>query len=150
MKKKTKIIIGVLLAIALAVVGFMTWLGITWTNNHEFGEFVGREGPWGTTDKWFSSDSKSYLECTKENEDDPVSYVTAYFEIDGKWCSYELNYIDRNVYLATVVDGVDTKTRQGKMKFDGVKFTIYGLDKEVFGNDHYDYFQSHVISETEE
>lgn len=40
MKKKTKTVIGVILAVALVavlvVVGFMTYLGITWTNNHEF------------------------------------------------------------------------------------------------------------------
>ena len=44
MKKKTKTVIGVILAVALVavlvVVGFMTYLGITWTNNHEFGEYV--------------------------------------------------------------------------------------------------------------
>ena len=49
MKKKTKIVIGVilviLLATVLAVVGFMTWLGITWTDNHKFGEYVSTEGP---------------------------------------------------------------------------------------------------------
>mgnify|MGYP000730750040 CR=1 FL=1 len=53
MKKKTKTVIGVILAVALVavlvVVGFMTYLGITWTNNHEFGEYVSKEGPWGMT-----------------------------------------------------------------------------------------------------
>ena len=154
MKKKTKIVIGVVLAIlliaVLTVVGFMTWLGITWTNNHEFGEYVSTEGPWGTTDKWFSSDSKSYLECTKENEEAPFSTVTAYFEVEGQWRSFELHCIDRTAYLEVVVDGVTTETRQGQMKFDGTKFTIYDLDEEIFENDHYDYFQSHITPETEE
>ena len=48
MKKKTKTVIGVILAVALVavlvVVGFMTYLGITWTNNHEFGEYVSKCG----------------------------------------------------------------------------------------------------------
>ena len=150
MKKKTKTVTGVILAVVLVavlvVVGVMTYLGITWTNNHEFGEYVGKEGPWGTTDKWFSSDSKSYLECVKENEGDPVSSVTAYFEIDGQWCSFELHYIDRIAYFETVVDGATTETEQGKMKFDGTQFTIYDLDEKVFGNDRYAYFQSHIIA----
>ena len=148
MKKKTKIIIGFILVIILAVAGFMTWLGVTWTNNHKFGLYVSTEGPWGTTDKWFSSDSKSYLECVKE-EDAPFSSVTAYFEVDGQWLSFKLNYIDRLAYLAAVVDGIDTETYQGKMKFDGAQFTIYNLDEEIFGNDHYDYFRSHIIREAE-
>ena len=42
MKKKTKTVIGVILAVALlavlVVVGCMTYLGITWTNYNEFGE----------------------------------------------------------------------------------------------------------------
>ena len=65
MKKKTKTVIGVILAVALVavlvVVGFMTYLGITWTNNHEFGEYVSKEGPWGMTATWVSEDSSSYL-----------------------------------------------------------------------------------------
>ena len=62
MKKKTKTVIGVILAVALVavlvVVGFMTYLGITWTNNHEFGEYVSKEGPWGMTATWVSEDSR--------------------------------------------------------------------------------------------
>lgn len=69
MKKKTKTVIGVILAVALVavlvVVGFMTYLGITWTNNHEFGEYVSKEGPWGMTATWVSEDSSSYLVCKR-------------------------------------------------------------------------------------
>lgn len=69
MKKKTKTVIGVILAVALVavlvVVGFMTYLGITWTNNHEFGEYVSKEGPWGMTATWVSEDSSSYLICKR-------------------------------------------------------------------------------------
>lgn len=47
MKKKTKTVIGVILAVALVavlvVVGFMTYLGITWTNNHEFENMSARK-----------------------------------------------------------------------------------------------------------
>ena len=87
MKKKTKTVIGVILAVALVavlvVVGFMTYLGITWTNNHEFGEYVSKEGPWGMTATWVSEDSSSYLVCKKEN-DEPFAKVTAYFQgVDG-------------------------------------------------------------------
>ena len=93
MKKKTKTVIGVILAVALVavlvVVGFMTYLGITWTNNHEFGEYVSKEGPWGMTATWVSEDSSSYLICKKEN-DEPFAKVTAYFQgVDG-WQAYEL------------------------------------------------------------
>ena len=105
MKKKTKTVIGVILAVALVavlvVVGFMTYLGITWTNNHEFGEYVSKEGPWGMTATWVSEDSSSYLICKKEN-DEPFAKVTAYFQgVDG-WQAYELHGRDRIAYLNTV------------------------------------------------
>lgn len=151
MKKNTKIIVGavvaVLLLAVLTIVGGITYLGITWNENHEFGQYVATEGPWGTTDKWFSSDGKSYLECKRE-PDAPFSSVTAYFEVDGQWQSYELNNLDRTAYLDTVVDGVTTETQQGRLKFDGTKFTIYKLDEKIFGNNQYEYFQSHTITES--
>lgn len=150
MKKNTKTIIGVVIAVlllaTLTVVGGMTYLGITWNGNHEFGQYVIKNGPWGTTDKWFSSDGKSYLECERE-ADASFSTVTAYFEVDGQWQSYELNVLDCIAYLNTVVDGVTTEGYQGRLKFDGTKFTIYKLDEKIFGNSQYEYFQSHVITE---
>ena len=142
MKKKTKTVIGVILAVALVavlvVVGFMTYLGITWTNNHEFGEYVSKEGPWGMTATWVSEDSSSYLVCKKEN-DEPFAKVTAYFQgVDG-WQAYELNSIDRIVYLDIVKDGVVVDGTSGYMKFDGTTFTITDLDKDTFGADEFHY-----------
>jgi hypothetical protein len=142
MKKKTKTVIGVILAVALVavlvVVGFMTYLGITWTNNHEFGEYVSKEGPWGMTATWVSEDSSSYLVCKKEN-DEPFAKVTAYFQgVDG-WQAYELNSIDRIVYLDIVKDGVVVDGTSGYMKFDGTTFTITDLDKEIFGTNEFNY-----------
>ena len=142
MKKKTKTVIGVILAVALVavlvVVGFMTSLGITWTNNHEFGEYVSKEGPWGMTATWVSEDSASYLVCKKEN-DEPFANVTAYFQgVDG-WQAYELNSIDRIVYLDIVKDGVVVDGTSGYMKFDGTTFTITDLDKEIFGTNEFNY-----------
>ena len=142
MKKKTKTVIGVILAVALVavlvVVGFMTYLGITWTNNHEFGEYVSKEGPWGMTATWVSEDSTSYLVCKKEN-DEPFANVTAYFQgVDG-WQAYELNSIDRIVYLDIVKDGVVVDGTSGYMKFDGTTFTITDLDKEIFGTNEFNY-----------
>ena len=142
MKKKTKTVIGVILAVALVavlvVVGFMTYLGITWTNNHEFGEYVSKEGPWGMTATWVSEDSASYLVCKKEN-DEPFANVTAYFQgVDG-WQAYELNSIDRIVYLDIVKDGVVVDGTSGYMKFDGTTFTITDLDKDTFGADEFHY-----------
>lgn len=142
MKKKTKTVIGVILAVALVavlvVVGFMTYLGITWTNNHEFGEYVSKEGPWGMTATWVSEDSSSYLICKKEN-DEPFAKVTAYFQgVDG-WQAYELNSIDRIVYLDIVKDGVVVDGTSGYMKFDGTTFTITDLDKDTFGADEFHY-----------
>ena len=142
MKKKTKTVIGVILAVALVavlvVVGFMTYLGITWTNNHEFGEYVSKEGPWGMTATWVSEDSASYLVCKKEN-DEPFANVTAYFQgVDG-WQAYELNSIDRIVYLDIVKDGVVVDGTSGYMKFDGTTFTITDLDKEIFGTNEFNY-----------
>ena len=61
MKKKTKTVIGVILAVALVavlvVVGFMTYLGITWTNNHEFGEYVSKARRLGQNDTTIDSTS---------------------------------------------------------------------------------------------
>ena len=134
MKKKTKTVIGVILAVALVavlvVVGFMTYLGITWTNNHEFGEYVSKEGPWGMTATWVSEDSSSYLICKKEN-DEPFAKVTAYFQgVDG-WQAYELHGRDRIAYLNTVENDTTIDSTSGNMKFDGTTFTITDLDKEM-------------------
>ena len=152
MRKNVKIIVGVVVLIlvlvvgsfavalvaVLVVVGFMTYLGITWTNNHEFGEYVSKEGPWGMTATWVSEDSASYLVCKKEN-DEPFANVTAYFQgVDG-WQAYELNSIDRIVYLDIVKDGVVVDGTSGYMKFDGTTFTITDLDKEIFGTNEFNY-----------
>lgn len=142
MKKKTKTVIGVILAVALVavlvVVGFMTYLGITWTNNHEFGEYVSKEGPWGMTATWVSEDSSSYLVCKKEN-DEPFAKVTAYFQgVDG-WQAYELHGRDRIAYLNTVENDTTIDSTSGNMKFDGTSFTITDLDKEIFGTNEFNY-----------
>ena len=142
MKKKTKTVIGVILAVALVavlvVVGFMTYLGITWTNNHEFGEYVSKEGPWGMTATWVSEDSSSYLVCKKEN-DEPFAKVTAYFQgVDG-WQAYELHGRDRIAYLNTVENDTTIDSTSGNMKFDGTTFTITDLDKEIFGTNEFNY-----------
>lgn len=142
MKKKTKTVIGVILAVALVavlvVVGFMTYLGITWTNNHEFGEYVSKEGPWGMTATWVSEDSSSYLICKKEN-DEPFAKVTAYFQgVDG-WQAYELHGRDRIAYLNTVENDTTIDSTSGNMKFDGTTFTITDLDKEIFGTNEFNY-----------
>ena len=142
MKKKTKIVIGVILAIVLAVVlagvGCMTWLGITRTNNHEFGEYVSKEGPWGVNATWVSEDSDSYLVCKKEN-DEPFAHVTAYFHgLDG-WQAYKLGSVDRIVYLDIVEDGVVVESTSGYMDFDGTTFTIYDLDEDTFGTSEFKY-----------
>ena len=110
MKKKTKTVIGVILAVALVavlvVVGFMTYLGITWTNNHEFGEYV-----------------SNYLICKKEN-DEPFAKVTAYFQgVDG-WQAYELHGRDRIAYLNTVENDTTIDSTSGNMKFDGTTFPL--------------------------
>ena len=142
MKKKTKIVIGVILAIVLVsvltVVGFMSWLGITWTNNHEFGEYVSKEGPWGMTATWVSEDSSSYLVCKKEN-DNPFADVTAYFQGANGWQSYELHSIDRIVHLNTVENGTTVDSTSGRMEFDGTTFTITDMDKDIFGATEFRY-----------
>ena len=114
MKKKTKTVIGVILAVALVavlvVVGFMTYLGITWTHNHEFGE-----------------------------NDEPFAKVTAYFQgVDG-WQAYELHGRDRIAYLNTVENDTTIDSTSGNMKFDGTTFTITDLDKEIFGTNEFNY-----------
>ena len=142
MKKKTKNVIGIILAIVLvvvlAVVGFMIYLGITWTNNQEFGEYVSTEGPWGMNATWVSEDSTSYLVCKKEN-DQPFANVTAYFKFEDGWQAYELHSIDRIVYLDIVEDSVVVKSTSGNMDFDGTTFIIKDLDKDNFGADEFRY-----------
>ena len=142
MKKKTKTVIGVILAviliIVLAIVIFMTWLGITWTNNHKFGEYVSKEGPWGMDATWVSEDSTSYLVCKKEN-DKTFADVTAYFQCDGSWQTYKLGSVDRIVYLDTVENGIVVDGTSGRTKFDGTTFTITDLDEEIFGADEFNY-----------
>lgn len=87
---------------------------------------------------WVSEDSASYLVCKKEN-DEPFANVTAYFQgVDG-WQAYELNSIDRIVYLDIVKDGVVVDGTSGYMKFDGTTFTITDLDKDTFGADEFHY-----------
>ncbi len=142
MKKKTKIIIGVVLAVilvaVLTVAGFMTWLGVTWTNNHEFGEYVGKEGPWGMNATWVSENGDSYLVCKKEN-DETFATVTGYFQSEDGWQAYKLGSIDRIVYLDIVENGVVVDGTSGYMDFDGTTFTIKSLDKDIFGATEFKY-----------
>ena len=115
MRKNVKIIVGVVVLILVLVVG-----------------------SWGMTATWVSEDSASYLVCKKEN-DEPFANVTAYFQgVDG-WQAYELNSIDRIVYLDIVKDGVVVDGTSGYMKFDGTTFTITDLDKDTFGADEFHY-----------
>ena len=109
-----------------------------YSNDRKFGRYVSTEGPWGMTATWVSEDSASYLVCKKEN-DEPFANVTAYFQgVDG-WQAYELNSIDRIVYLDIVKDGVVVDGTSGYMKFDGTTFTITDLDKDTFGADEFHY-----------
>ena len=138
MRKNVKIIVGVVVLILVLVVGSFVGLIINRTNDHKFGRYVSTEGPWGMTAIWVSEDSVSYLVCKKEN-DEPFDNVTAYFQgVDG-WESYELNSIDRIVYLDIVKDGVVVDGTSGYMKFDGTTFTITDLDKDTFGADEFHY-----------
>lgn len=106
MRKNVKIIVGVVVLILVLVVGSFVGLIINRTNDHKFGRYVSTEGPWGMTATWVSEDSASYLVCKKEN-DEPFANVTAYFQgVDG-WQAYELNSIDRIVYLDIVKDGLN-------------------------------------------
>ena len=116
----------------------MTYLGITWTNNHEFGEYVSKEGPWGMTATWVSEDSSSYLVCKKEN-DEPFAKVTAYFQ--GWMVGKPMNCMarDRIAYLNTVENDTTIDSTSGNMKFDGTTFTITDLDKEIFGTNEFKY-----------
>ena len=138
MKKKVKIIVGVIVLILVLVIGSIACLVIDRTNDHKFGTYVLTEGPWGMNATWISEDSTSYLVCKKEN-DEPFAKVTAYFQNTDGWMAYELHSIDRLVYLATAKDGVDVATEEGKMKFDGTTFTLYKLDKDIFGADKFHY-----------
>ena len=138
MRKNVKIIVGVVVLILVLVVGSFVGLIINRTNDHKFGRYVSTEGPWGMTATWVSEDSSSYLICKKEN-DEPFAKVTAYFQgVDG-WQAYELNSIDRIVYLDIVKDGVVVDGTSGYMKFDGTTFTITDLDKDTFGADEFHY-----------
>lgn len=142
MKKKTKITIGVIAAVILIAVliaaGFMTWLVITRTNSHKFGEYLLTEGPWAMNATWVSEDSSSYLVCEKET-DEQFATVTAYFQSKDGWQAYELNNMDRIAYLDTVEDGVVVDSSGGELDFDGTTFTISELDKTVFGASEFNY-----------
>ena len=138
MKKKSKIVVGVILAIILVAVGSMAWLGITWTNNHKFGEYVSKEGPWGMDATWVSENGDSYLVCNKEN-DNTFATVTAYFQSNDGWDAYSLGSTDRIVYLDTVENGIVVDGTSGHMEFDGTTFTITDLDKDIFGATEFKY-----------
>lgn len=91
-----------------------------------------------TWDGWERIRYALHLVCKKEN-DEPFANVTAYFQgVDG-WQAYELNSIDRIVYLDIVKDGVVVDGTSGYMKFDGTTFTITDLDKDTFGADEFHY-----------
>lgn len=141
MKKKTKIIIGVigavLLIAVLAVAGVMLYLGGTWNSNRKFAHYVYSEGPWGFESTWVSENGNSYLVCDKTNLD--KGSVTAWFKNDEEWTEYEMSGMNRMVYLDVVQDGVVVESSSAYMKFDGTTFTIYDLDKEVFGAAEFNY-----------
>ena len=118
--------------------GSFVGLVINRTNDHKFGTYVSKEGPWGMTATWVSEDSSSYLVCKKEN-DEPFTKVTAYFQGADGWKAYELHSTDRIAYLNIVENGTSIYSTSGNMEFDGTTFTITDLDKEIFGADEFNY-----------
>ena len=148
MKKKTKVIIGTIVSIlaiaVLAVAGFLAYLGHTWNENHEFEDYVIKEGPWGSESTWVSDDGNSYLVSKMESGGQSIATVTAYFKVGNGWQKYELNPTGRIVSLDKVENGVIVEGNQGRMKFDGTTFTIKDLStnddsENRFGNDEYRY-----------
>ena len=141
MKKKSKIIISLIAVIiivpVLVIAGFMTYISVTWHGNHEFQEYVYTQGPWGHEGTWASDDGNSYLVCDKESMQN--GFVNGYFKVGNTWNKYEVSGMNRMVYLHVVKDGVIIKNTSGYMKFDGTTFTIYKLDKGIFGNDKFHY-----------
>ena len=131
--KKTLIIIG---STILAIV-VIAWLGI-WglaykrDKDHEFGNNVLKNGPWGTEEKWVSED-ESFI----ENVD---GKVIAYFMIDGEEVGFELDNIDR---LASLSNYELSEYYGAKIKFDGETFTLKNIEakkgQESRLNDRYDY-----------
>ncbi len=138
MKKKTKIIIGVVVLILVLVVGSFIGIVVNRINDHKFGTYVSTEGPWGMTATWVSENGDSYIVGKKEN-DEPFATVTACFQSDDGWKAYSLGSIDRIVYLNTEENGIIVDGTSGRMKFDGTTFTITDLDKDTFGATEFRY-----------
>ena len=138
MKKKTKIMIGTIVAIlviiVLATAGFIAYLAYTWNGNREFERYVMEEGPWGSENTWVSDDGNSYLVGEIDPEKSDVAFVTAYFRDGESWKRYELNCLGRLVYINNIdweqsekeesIVSMGDGNYQGRMKFDGTTFQI--------------------------
>ena len=112
---------------------------VSTSRNSRFVHKLLSEGPWKTEGTWWSDDKNSYLKCI---DNDIGITVMAYFNVNGNWNEYELDFVNHIAYLEKVENGIHVGGYDGKLKFNGTEFVIKNLDRDVFGNDKFTYIKS--------
>lgn len=143
MRKKSLIVITVILAIIAVFVGFRIYLHVNFAQKEELKENALTNGPWARQSIWNTSDGHAYLISQKTNNE-KINAVTAYFYIDETWCRFEVNITYSNTLL--FVDESDTEQFTGEFDIRNNTFIVKDI-KGTEGNDSIPFDATYIFSE---
>lgn len=143
MRKKSFIVITVILAIIAVFVGFRIYLHVNFAQKEELKENAFTNGPWARQSIWNTSDGHAYLISQKTNNE-KINAVTAYFYIDETWCRFEVNITYSNTLL--FVDESDTEQFTGEFDIRNNTFIVKDI-KGTEGNDSIPFDATYIFSE---
>lgn len=144
MRKKSFIVITVILAIIAVFVGFRIYLHVNFAQKEELKETALTNGPWARQSIWHTSDGHAYLISQKTNNE-KINAVTAYFYIDETWCRFEVNITYSNTLL--FVDESDTEQFTGEFDIRNNTFIVKDI-KGTEENDSIPFDATYIFSET--
>ncbi len=143
MRKKSFIVITVMLAIIAVFVGFRIYLHVNSAQKEELKETVLTNGPWARQSIWNTSDGHAYL-ISQKTDNEKINAVTAYFYIDETWCRFEVNITYSNTLL--FVDESDAEQFTGEFNIRNNTFIVKDI-KGTEENDSIPFDATYIFSE---
>ena len=143
MRKKSFIVITVMLAIIAVFVGFRIYLHVNSAQKEELKETALTNGPWARQSIWHTSDGHAYL-ISQKTDNEKINAVTAYFYIDETWCRFEVNITYSNTLI--FVNESDTEQFTGKFDIRNNTFIVKDI-KGTEENDGIPFDATYIFSE---
>lgn len=143
MRKKSFIVITVILAIIAVFVGFRIYLHVNFAQKEELKENALTKGPWARQSIWNTSDGHAYL-ISQKTDNEKINAVTAYFYIDETWCRFEVNITYSNTLI--FADGSDAEQFTGEFDIRNNTFIVKDI-KGTEGNDSIPFDATYIFSE---